>query len=171
MSFFTLSDNANLVPSDEMEMGGDIAPIPTDTQVKAAIEQALWYTPKNGGDTVISITWSILAPKEYNARKIFQKLKVKDSDPKKRDKAIKMLAAIDKNAGGKLFAKGTEPTDNDLMQHLLSAPMTLLLKVWAMDDLVTGETKKGNWIAAVSPSNKVATPKPAETNFDDDIPF
>jgi hypothetical protein len=177
MSFFNLSTGEQANTSGTMEMGGgDIEPIPAKTQVKAAIEEASWYTPKDGGDTVISLKWAVLAPKEYANRKVFQKLKVKDSDPKKRDKAIMMLGAIDKNCGGKLFASGQEPTDDTLMMCLLNKPMVLLLQVWAMDDPNTGEKKKGNWVAAVSPISGQAaqaaqTAKPAPVPFDDDITF
>lgn len=170
MSFFTLSTNESVNSSGEMEMGGDIEPIANNTQVKAAVEQAQWFTSKTTGETVISLTWFIMAPKEHSNRKIFQKIKVKDSDPKKRDKAILMLAAIDKNAGGKLFAKGSEPTDDDLMMCLVNKPMMLLLKVWVMDDQQTGEKKSGNWVAAVSPCGVVAQ-APANTTIDDDIQF
>ena len=173
MSFF--GEYANT--TGEMEMGGgDIAPIPAKTQVKAAVEEAAWYHPKDGGDSVISLKWCVLAPKEYNNRKIFQKLKVNDSDPKKKAKAMQMLAAIDKNCGGKLVASNSEPTDESLMMALINKPMVLLLQVWKMQDQQTGEDKTGNWVGAVSPVAKTAAQAPVQTpapadNYDDDINF
>jgi len=170
MSFFN-QDQINSNGSMEMG-GGDIEPIPAKTQVKAAIEEASWYTPQGGGDKVISLKWAILAPKEYANRKIFQKLKVTDSDSKKKDKAMMMLAAIDKNCGGKLIKLNRTPDDDDLMMSLLNKPMALLLQIWVMTDDNTGETKKGNWVASVSPLNAQSAPAPvAATVFDDDIPF
>lgn len=175
MSFFTLSDNSSVNSSGNMEMGGgDIEPIPNNTQVKSAVEQAQWFTNKKG-ETVISLTWYIMAPKEHANRKVFQRIKVKDVDPKKRDKAILMLAAIDKNAGGKLFAKGGEPTDDDLMLCLLNKPMMLLLKIYEfesdeVDSSGAKVKKKGNWVAAVSPCNGAA-PVVNKSLIDDDIAF
>jgi len=183
MSFFNLSTGEQVNQSGSMEMGGgDFEPIPANTQLKAAIQEAAWHTFQ-GGDTVISLTWVVLAPKEYANRKVFQSLKVKDSDAKVRDKAISMLGAIDKNCGGKLFASGKEPTDDSLMMCLLNKPMVLLLQVWVIDDKNKGEMKKGNWVGAVSPMNpgqaaqnsqpeKPAHVPPVSSSFDDeDIPF
>ena len=172
MSFFGEYSNT----TGAMEMGGgDIEPIPAKTQVKAAIEEAAWHHPQGGGDSVISLKWAVLAPKEYNNRKVFQKLKVNDSDPKKKAKALQMLAAIDKNCGGKLIASGQAPTDDSLMMALLNKPMVLLLQVWKMQDPQTGEDKQGNWVGAVSPMARApkheSNPPVATDNFDDDIPF
>lgn len=174
MSFFS-QEQVNTTGSMEMG-GGDIEPIPAKTQVKAAVEEAKWYTPNGGGDRVISLTWAILAPKEYANRKVFQKLKVTDGDTKKKDKAMMMLAAIDKNSGGKLVKMNREPDDDDLMMALLNKPMVLLLQIWAMQDENTGETKKGNWVASVSPINgqqsaPVPVAPPDTALLDDDIPF
>lgn len=171
MSFFN-QDHLNTNGSMEMG-GGDIEPIPPKTQVKACIEGAAWYEPKDGGDRVISLQWSVLAPKEYANRKIFQKLKVADADDKKKNKAMMMLAAIDKNAGGKLAKSNRVPDDDDLGMALINKTMVLLLQVWAMPDQNTGETKKGNWVASVSPSNGAQPAPVVAPAFDehDDIEF
>jgi Protein of unknown function (DUF669) len=172
MSFFNSEHLAN---TGSMEMGGgDIEPIPAKTQVKASIDEATWYEPKDGGDKVISLQWSVLAPKEYANRKVFQKLKVTDSDDKKKNKAMMMLAAIDKNCGGKIAKANRVPDNDDLMMALLNKPMVLLLQIWAMEDKNTGETKRGNWVASVSPLNAQAAapaPAPATAAIDDDIPW
>lgn len=180
MSFFTTSDNKAIEKSGSMEMGGgDIEPIPAKTQVLAAPDEAKW--DEYEGDEYVSLRWSILQPKEYAGRKIFQKIRVCDSDSKKSDKAKRMLAAIDTNAGGKLLASGERPTDESLTRCLVNKPMVLLLQLWEIkqDD---GTVKRGNWIGAVSPRQAgaakpsaakpepVKEPEPADA-YDDDIPF
>ena len=178
MSFFTTSDNKAIEKSGVMEMGGgDIEPIPNKTQVLAAPDEAKW--DEYEGDEYISLRWNILQPKEYANRKIFQKIRVCDSDSKKSDKAKRMLAAIDTNAGGKLLASGERPTDESLTRCLVNKPMVLLLQVWEMER--DGEKKRGNWIGAVSPRKageaKAAKPEPAPAPVevvdinDDDLPF
>ena len=181
MSFFTTSDNKAIEKSGSMEMGGgDIEPIPAKTQVLAAPDEAKW--DEYEGDEYVSLRWSILQPKEYAGRKIFQKIRVCDSDSKKSDKATRMLAAIDTNAGGKLLASGERPTDESLTRCLVNKPMVLLLQVWEMER--DGETKRGNWSGAVSPRQAgaakpaAAKPEPVKTveekideAFDDDIGF
>lgn len=183
MSFFTTSDNKAIEKSGSMEMGGgDIEPIPSKTQVLAAPDEAKWDDYE--GDEYISLRWNILQPKEYANRKIFHKIKVCDSDPKKADKAKRMLAAIDTNAGGKLLASGERPTDESLTRCLVNKPMVLLLQVWEMER--DGEKKRGNWVSAVSPRQSGSAkpdastpelvkeePRPAQDfdSFDDDIPF
>ena len=186
MSFFNLSDNTSAADTgSSFEMGGgNIEPIPNNTDVLAAPDDAKWdATPS--GDEYIAIRWNVLAPKEYANRKIFQKIRVMDADEKKADKAKRMLAAVDANAGGKLTADGGRPTDQSLAVALINKPMVLKVMVWELtkDD---GTTGTGNWVAAVSPRKQggaapapapVATPAaspapaPAVEFKDDDIPF
>lgn len=159
MSFFNLSDG-QLDQNKEFDMGGgDLEPIPNNTQVTAIIESSEW--DEYEGDRYIKNKWSIVDG-EYQGRVIFQKVKVCESDPKKKDKALRMLAAIDNNCGGKLQQLGVEPDDMQLGINLTNTPMTLLLRVWKIkgDD---GEEKAGNWIGAVAPVGKPqqkAAPKP-----------
>lgn len=173
MSFFGFSEP---VTGNFETGGGDMEPIPAKTQVLAAPDEAKWDAPKDGGDEFVAIRWTVLQPKEYENRKIFHKLRVKDSDPKKAEKAKRMLAAIDANAGGKLMAAGVEPTDQSLTASLVNKPMMLLLQVWELET-ETGEVKKGNWVSAVSPRTAGGVPKPAPVapkpvdNFSDDVPF
>lgn len=183
MSFFTTSDNKAIEKAGSMEMGGgDIEPIPAKTQVLAAPDEAKWDEYQD--DEYISVRWNVLQPKEYANRKIFQKLRVCDGDAKKSDKAKRMLAAIDTNAGGKLLASGERPTDESLTRCLVNKPMVLMLQVWEIDK-DDGTKARGNWISAVSPRQGGATkaaPKPepvpepvapaaADDEFGDDIPF
>lgn len=177
MSFWNTSDNENAakVGGSFESGGGDIEPIPANTTVLAAPDEAKWSD--HNGDWHISLRWAVLQPKEYANRKIFQKIRVEDSDPKKADKAKRMLAAIDHNAGGKLAASGEKPTDESLTKNLVNKPMMLKLQVWEIekDD---GTTAKGNWVSAVAPragAPKAAAtpvaPKPAPDIAGEDIPF
>jgi hypothetical protein len=182
MSFWNTSEGEKVEGNKEFESGGgDMTPIPAKTQVLAAPDEAKWDSPQDGGEDFISIRWSVLAPKEYENRKVFQKLRVLDPEAKKSDKAKRMLAAIDANAGGKLLGSDAEPTDERLTACLVNKPMMLMLQVWEME--VQGEKKTGNWVSAVSPRQQgaaqaAAAPraraaaKPAALdNLDEDIPF
>lgn len=165
MTFFKLSEG-QLNTSGSFAVANDIEPMPKDTQVKSCIDEVKW--DEYQGERYISIRWQVLAPKQYANRKIFQKLKVEESDIKKRDKAIQMLAAIDANCGGKLMSAGVEPTDASMQKNLLMKPMVLLLDVWDMNG------KKGNWVKAVSGSKsesaqQAPAPQPAPVVEEDDV--
>jgi len=134
-----------------MEMGSEIEPIPSKTQCLAAIDEIKWDSYE--GEEYISARWNVLQPSEFKNRKIFQKIKVKEADEKKRHKAIKMLAAIDFNAKGGLMTSGKEPTDALMQKGLMNKPMIIMLQIWAIENTQTGETKRGNWVSAVSPRN------------------
>lgn len=162
MSFWNLEDTTEKLDTTGAyeSSTGDIEPIPKDTQVKAAIDEAKWDSD-NDGNEYISLRHTVLAPDAYKNRKIFQKLWVNGNHPynkdpaKKGDKDKRMLAAIASNCGGGLLKLKSAPTDNDLQKFLLQKPMALKLQVWQMekDD---GTTSKGNWISAVSPLKKKA---------------
>ncbi len=162
------------------ELGGSSEPIPENTQVVAA--------PDDGGikewqgETKAELRWSILDG-PYKGRKVFQKLKIFDSDPETSKKARAMLAAIDHNAGGGLRASGQAPTTELILQHLMHKPQALKLGVWDMNG------NKGNWVKAVSPVNGAPAPQPTQQrvgslqqpiqptqaapadDFDDGVPF
>lgn len=158
MSFWNLNDNTEqLNTTGTFETGGgDMEPIPAKTQVKAVIDEA--KLDDYEGDQYISLRWSILAPEEYKNRKVFQKVRVFESDPKKQDKAKRMLAAIAANAGGGLLQEADPTSGMALQKHLLMKPMVIMLQVWAMEQ-DDGTTRKGNWISAVSPLNNQAAPQ------------
>lgn len=188
MSFWNTSDNQNAGDTGgEFESGGNMEPIPADTSVLAAPEEAGW--DEYEGHSYISIRWTVLAPADYKNRKVFQKLHV-NGDPsakdsaKKADKSKRMLAAIDTNAGGQLLASGDAPTDESLSRCLVNKPMMLKLQVWEID--TENGKKSGNWVSAVAPKGNAkpaAAPKSAEKpaqnqqpeskaeDFDDDIGF
>lgn len=172
MSFFKTSDGKSATQNNtgSFAFGNtDFTPIPKDTSVLAVCEEA--KNDSYEGVNFIKLKWTIAKPEEYKNRKIFQKIACFDSDDNKRDKAIRMLAAIDANAGGKLAAIDEAPTDQQLMQALANRPMVLKLAVWEIND------KSGNWVAAVSKYEgktapaPVAKPKEPEFDPDADMPF
>jgi hypothetical protein len=162
MSFWNLSDGDDAKNTDGAfdAGGGRMEIIPDSTSVLAAIDEAKWDRTADQ-DRFISLRWTVLAPEEFKNRKIFQKLWVLDDEPrakdpaKKRDKAKRMLAAIDTNAGGKLLTRSDMPTDESLTLCLTNKPMVVKVMVWEMPDRNTGGMAKGNWVGAVSPK---ATP-------------
>jgi len=165
MSFFSLSDNTTLETTGSFEAAPMIDVIPNDTSCLAMIEEAGWAQYE--GDEYINLRWTVVEPAIYKNRKIFQKVRVYDADAKKADKAKRMLAAIDANAGGKLVASGEEPTDMAMAKSLLNKPMIIKVMVWEMGD------RKGNWVSAVAPrQSKAAKPAPAPVaDIDEDIDF
>lgn len=153
MSFFDLSDNSKINTDGTYEVNTG-ATIPNDTTCLAMIDEAGWADYQ--GDEYINLRWVIAEPKQYANRKVFQKIRVYDADAKKADKAKKMLAAIDANAGGKLMASGEDPTDMMLTKALINKPMLIKVMEWEMNDI------KGNWIASVAPrSGKAPAQAPA----------
>lgn len=195
--FWGLSDGSSAAdtPKEYEVPSGNIEPIPNNSDVMALIDQAKWVT-KESGERLVELRWTIMAPESVKNRKVFHKLWVDSLDPNakdnakamtKRDKARRMLAAIDANAGSNLTRLGTEPTDEQMMIHLANVPMVIKLMVWSMKGS-DGSDMMGNWISAVKPkesplnvSNEklpVASAPPAPSGGsgnsdidDDDIPF
>lgn len=181
MSFWAGTEN---VTETYESAGGDLTPIPANTGCISAIEEAGWK--EYGEDRYINLEWRVLRPDTYTKRVVYQKLYVlgqvsaKDPDAKA-EKAKAMLAAIDANCGGKLRSLGREPTDADLMTHLVGKMMATKMQVWKIKSAQTGEDMTGNWISAVAPAKgakPAVAPAPppapaASPTFDDDsdIPF
>jgi len=167
MSFWDLSDGQTAADtSKEYEIpGGSMEPIPNNSDVLAIIDQAKWANKDKddkSSPAYIELRWSVMAPEAVKGRKVFHKLWVTDFDPNakddikaeaKRDKARRMLAAIDANAGGNLTRTGEQPTDETLTLHLSNKPMVVKLMVWSMKGS-DGSDMAGNWVSAVSPSDK-----------------
>lgn len=173
MGFFTTTDGKDIQSEKQYEQpSGEIKPIPSGAQLVALIEEiGISETDRIG--RFISIKWNVVNG-EYKGRKIFQKVKVfgdlgapEDKESKVIDKAKAMLAAIDANAGGKLFEKNEEPTDITLMKHLANKIMTITVRIWEME--VEGEKKSGNWVSAVAPKAAQGAKKNAEV--EEDLPF
>lgn len=193
MGFWNLSDGEDAAKTGaEYEIpGGNMDPIPAGSSVLAMVDEAKWATTQNDAEEYVSLRWTVLAPEEFKNRKVFQKLWVTDHDPNakdtakaiaKTDKARKMLAAVDANAGGKLTAKDAKPSNDDLAMALMDKPMVITLGLWDM----AGNT--GNWVMAVAPKNKelkIGDKAPAKAGgnrssgssggsraeLDDEIPF
>ena len=147
MSFWKKQDGSAVENTNSFEMGGgEIKPIPNNTALIAAIEEAKWDSYE--GVSYISLKWRVMRPAEYANRVLFQKLHV--FDPKKGDKAKQMLMAIDANCGGKLARLNDAPEDHDLMTALIGKPMAAKVQVWEIND------KSGNWISAVAPAKQQA---------------
>jgi hypothetical protein len=174
MSFWGLSDGGDAATSKTTDFeigGGNMEPIPDGSNVLAMVDEAKWET-KDGAE-YISLRWTVAAPDAYRNRKVFQKLFVTDDDPglgdpdkaaKKRDKARRMLAAIDTNAGGLLTAKPGKPTADDLSVALAGKPMVIKVMLWEIEDRNTGEKIRGNWVSAVADKSKsvsIGQAKPA----------
>ena len=172
MSIFKLSNGRSATTNGNMDMGGgNLAPIPEGTKVRAIITEAKWDTYE--GVRYIKLRWDV-ADGEYKKRVIFQKIKVFESSPENADRQRAMLAAIDFNAGGRLAKLDKdEPSDVDLASALCNKVMVIRLGVWEMGD------KSGNWINAVqsatqqasAPAPQSAPAAPAQDNYDDYIPF
>lgn len=184
MSFWNLSDNTSATQNATGAFeagGGDLPPIPANTQLNAMIEEASW--DEYEGNRHIKLKWRVLGG-EYAKRVIFHKIHVFGNPTAKdvkanADKAKRMLAAIDANAGGQLMQIQAEPSDMDLARCLANKMMTIMVQVWAMES--NGEKKTGNWVSAVSPRGQgeapVAAPAaapaqaPAAADSFDDVPF
>lgn len=146
-------------------------PIPEGTQVKIGIKEAKWATDERDG-TYISLQHQVVAPLCYKGRIVFQKLHVNPTQgtnnikltdeerAKKRSKALKMLAVIDTNAGGKLLSSSEKPTDLKLQACLSGKTMMMQLGVYVFDTKdgvkIANEVDymRGNWVRKVAPKDK-----------------
>lgn len=181
-NFWADSTGANVAEDASKEFdvgGGDFEIIPAKTKALASVSSAAW-SKDNDGNRYVNIQWSLLKHDDYAGRRIFQKIWCGDDDPrakdpaKKRDKALRMLATIDANAGGKLAKAGREPDDDDLALALTNKQMGITIMVWEMDG------KEGNWVSAVAskagfdvtiPAKGAVKPKPAaKPDADEDDP-
>lgn len=175
-NFWDLNDDVIDDQTGEFDAGGGkFEPIPEGTQLLTVITGAEWgSTKKDPDDKFIDISWKALKPEAYANRVIFHKIRVMDKDGKKADKAKKMLAAIDANAGGKLRTLNDRPTDKHLAAALLGKQMIIQVRVWELEDQFTGEQLTGNWVSAVAPKSK-GLPEKEQKPVDDieslDIPF
>lgn len=156
MSFWELSDGEDLRKSDEKEfsVGGPIELIPAQTSLLACIDEAKWTTNADQ-KRYIELRWTSLAPESLKNRKVYQKLWVDDLDDsskdpvKKRDKAKRMLRAIDSNAGSKLSATDGFPSDEVLTMCLTNKPMVIRVDIW--ESARDGQLARGNYVQAVAP--------------------
>ncbi len=126
--------------STDYEVSTQMEPIPDGTVLKAIPTEAKWDDYE--GDRYISIRWDVIDG-EFKSRVIFHKVRVSSNKPKQKDKALRMLAAIDANAGGKLMELEGEPTDQQL-SYLCNKPMEIRVRIWEMEN-DQGQTNTGNY--------------------------
>jgi len=172
MSFWTTSEgkSATTEATGKFEASASYELIPDGTTALAIITKP--SIEQYNGDEYINVEWTVAKPEAYKNRKVFQKVRVWDSNPKKADKAKAMLANIDKNAGGKLAKLDKDPT-NESLSVLTGKTMLIKILIWSIDD------KTGNYIGAVSPRTNdepapvVAKPTPVvdEDIDEDNLPF
>lgn len=167
-NFWQTSDNEDATATGNSfeSGGGNLDPIPDNTSCLAMLDEVKWAeTNDNDKAEYISARWRVAKPEAYANRVIYHKLFVTDDKPgvkadkidQTRDKAKRMLAAIDANAGGKLAKVQAKPTDVQLASALLGKAMTIKVMVYDMPDR-NDDTKRitGNWVAAVSAKGPVA---------------
>jgi len=152
--------------SDIDESDGEYEPpkfelLPEGERVQANILKAEWKTVEDfktkEDDRIISILIEVESG-EYKGRNLFGSLKVYNPDSKRAERDKTMLAAIDKNAGGKLRALGREPDDDDLQKYLVNKSMVFV--VGLMEN--GGKDGKGmNYLQGVS-SGKSKSSQPAQ---------
>lgn len=164
-NFWNLTDGTTAGTGTEYTASAGFELIPDNTQCLAVIEEAGWKIM--GNDEWIALKWRIISPQEFTNRVMFQKVKVygTETDKAKRnavaDKAKRMLAAIDANAGGNLRDLSAPPDDADLALCLSGKMMGIKVMQWTMT--VDGVAKSGNWIGAVAPGKPQANPaQPAQ---------
>lgn len=187
MSFWQTSTGEQLNEasvSTTFESSYSFDPIPRGTILRVAARSVEWS--EYNGDRYINAQWNILDG-DYKGRVVFQKIKVLESDAKKRDKALTMLATIDSLTGAGLVRLQHEPTDIDLAR-LCGKPIEIRVGVYKNDDdpenikiynfveavgaigaLSGGKQKQSSTedqVKAINPTNYVAP-----DNIDDDIPF
>ena len=75
MSFWQTQDGSAVELTTTFESGGgDIKPIPDNTALVGAIEEAKWS--EYDGESYINLKWRVMRPAEFANRVIFQKVKV-----------------------------------------------------------------------------------------------
>lgn len=197
MSFWDLSDGgaANENVEKEYEVpGGNMEPIPNNSDVLAYIKAVKWASKKDAEEKYIEIQWQVEQPEQFKNRTVFQKLWVAHLDPmakseekakEKRDKARKMLATIDANAKGRLMQSADTPTDDSLSLALVDARAVIKVMEWSIDPKDGTDMIRGNWISAVKPKDaetsvgkaREVKAKPAASgggggfDLDDEVPF
>lgn len=172
---------------------GSFEAFPEGTKLLAMVTDAEWRINNRTGLENLSLTWTVVKPEEVANRKLFQSLWLTDLQPeakdpeKKRDKARRMFAAIDANAGGKLAKRPGKPDDDVIMIALANKPMVIRLGEYE-GRTRDGGTVQRNYVQAVGPkTEETYLPQPTKrapsrqaprsgapaggVAFDDDLPF
>lgn len=155
-------------------------PIPEGTECLSTIVEAKWDSFNGSNHQHINLKLQVVDG-EYKNRTFYQSLYVDGSDPsgqyydaskdeKKKSKARAMMAAIDKNAGGHIFALKRRPTDAELQKYLITATMIYTLGVYNNKQFVRGVAPNPNISEPSKQATNTAKAKPA-IDDSDDIPF
>lgn len=175
--------------SGEFTQSSSMEPMPEGTRVLATIEEIGLDSFQGSDHEHINIKRIVDEPPEYKGRKFFQAIYINGSDPSgqyydeskqknNKDDALRMLFAIDKNAGGKMYAGKLDATDDNLKKCLIAAQMQCVLGVTKNNkQVVRGVSPKENY---QPPETKQQESKPVQkqvkkvdysTDDDDLIPF
>jgi len=142
----------NNASEKEATVQPEIEPIPNKTNVRAIMEEAKRdaNAQAHENDLYISVKWDVLEPDAYKGRKVFQKLRIWDSNEQKAARHQKMLLAMDAQANGEIRKKALEdgemPGDLELAS-LQGKIMVIKLGRWDIDD------KKGNYVMSICNPN------------------
>ena len=138
---------------------GSFDAFPEGTKLLAMVTDAEWRTNDQTGLENLSLTWTVVKPEEVANRKVFQSLWLTDLQPeakdpeKKRDKARRMFAAIDANAGGKLAKKPGKPDAEAILIALANKQMLIRLGEYE-GRTRDGGTVQRNYVQAVGPKTE-----------------
>ena len=194
--FWGLSDGGDAaedVSTSYEVASGNFEAFPEGTKLLAMVTDAEWRKNDQTGLENLSLTWTVVKPEEVANRKVFQSLWLTDLQPeakdpeKKRDKARRMFAAIDANAGGKLAKKPGKPDAEAILIALANMQMVIRLGEYEGRTRDGGTTTR-NYVQAVAPKTEetylpppkarpVSRPAPRSgapaggMTFDDEIPF
>ena len=172
---------------------GSFDAFPEGTKLLAMVTDAEWRKNDQTGLENLSLTWTVVKPEEVANRKVFQSLWLTDLQPeakdpeKKRDKARRMFAAIDANAGGKLAKKPGKPSAEAILIALANKQMLIRLGEYE-GKTRDGGTVQRNYVQAVGPKTEETYLPPQKDRpasrqatrtgapaggiaFDDEIPF
>lgn len=138
---------------------GNFEAFPEGTKLLAMVTDAEWRKNDQTGLENLSLTWTVVKPEEVANRKVFQSLWLTDLQPeakdpeKKRDKARRMFAAIDANAGGKLAKKPGKPDAEAILIALANKQMLIRLGEYE-GKTRDGGTVQRNYVQAVGPKTE-----------------
>lgn len=138
---------------------GSFEAFPEGTKLLAMVTDAEWRVNEQSGLENLSLTWTVVKPEEVANRKVFQALWLTDLQPeakdpeKKRDKARRMFAAIDANAGGKLARKPGKPDAEAILIALANKQMVIRLGEYE-GKTRDGGTVQRNYVQAVGPKTE-----------------
>ena len=153
--FYNESSDSGIYESESFE------PLPDNTILVACITSSKTVYDDKESEEIIELKWLVIEG-EHAKRKLYQKIRINNTDPDKAGRANKMMMAIDFNCGKHLSRLGRYPTNDEMGAALIDKPMKIVTGVWEQGD------KKGNWIKAVYGLNDdIQKPenKPADEPF------